>query len=769
LKKKNLIYILFFLHFIVAFSQEKATISVQFNDVLITQVLDKLENSYNIRFSYQDSLLIGKRVTLKKADRTLAQILEELSDETTFKFQHINERYIIVVASTNLAIVQQLNNVIITGYLTKGIYKNKDATFTIIPKKLKILPGLIEPDVLESIQLLPGVISPNETATGFTVRGGALDQNRIIWDGINMYHKGHLFGMVSAFNPNVTRKVVFHNKGTHASFGERVSSVIDIYSENNISNKMNAGFGINGINGDVYFEAPIIKNKLSVQASLRKSYTKMYQSPTFRKLADKVFQNTKIEDVQNTDNDFSFLDYTLKINYKLNVNNSFYFSNIYIDNDLNYLVEDNENTKKYTDILKIKNTGYGFGWNKIWKPTISQKTQVFFSKYRLDYNFITIDENEKVSDFEKRNEIYDSGLSTEVIIKTISENELAIGYQYVLKDVGYLFKETSDFTFILDADQRVINTHSLYLQYNYKNSTLFDVDLGLRANYYHELDVVRFEPRLLLYKELFRNLKLQISGEIKNQILSEIDETVLSDLSLENKLWRLADGETFPIINSLQVSTGFLFNTKGWSLDIDGYYKKIDGKTALSLGFLNPEDPSFHIGEQTIFGIDFYALKGFNSIKTWISYSFSTIESNYEGLNNNTNFTGGTNIKHSFVGTISYQKSNFQAALAWHWRTGKPYTKAIISPENNLYSFIGINTEVLPNYHRLDFSTTYDFKFSKNNNLKGKVGFSIRNVYNQENHLSREYRGNNSLNDPIEVVDKYSLGFTPNFIFRAYW
>ena len=401
MKNKNLIYILFFLHYIVAFSQEKATISVQFNDVLISQALVKLEKAYNVRFSYQDSLLIGKKVTLKKANRTLHQVLEELSEETTLEFQNINERYIFVVASNNIKNIQHLSDVIITGYLTKGIYKNKDATFTIKPKKLEILPGLIEADVLESIQLLPGVISPNETATGFTVRGGALDQNRVIWDGINIYHKGHLFGMISAFNPNSTSEVFFYNKGTHSRFGERVSSVIDIYSANKVSNKFNAGFGVNGINGDVYFEAPIIKNKVSVQASLRKSYTEVYQSPTFDKLADKVFQSTKIDDIQNTNSDFSFLDYTLKINYKLNTNNSFYFSNIYIDNDLNYIIEDKENIKSYNDILKIKNSGYGIGWNKIWKPNISQKTKAFFSNYRLDYNYITFENNEKISDFEK--------------------------------------------------------------------------------------------------------------------------------------------------------------------------------------------------------------------------------------------------------------------------------------------------------------------------------------------------------------------------------
>jgi len=419
--------------------------------------------------------------------------------------------------------------------------------------------------------------------------------------------------------------------------------------------------------------------------------------------------------------------------------------------------------------LKIKNDGYSFEWNKKWSPKISLKTQAYLSRYSLAYNYIITDNSEQTSDFEKRNEIYDSGLSIEVLINTDANNDITVGYQYVLKDVSYLFKETSDLSIVLDSDKTVIKTHAVYAQYFYKNPELFDINMGIRSNYYQELDAVRFEPRILLYKEIFKNLKLQISGEIKNQIISEIDETVLSDLSLENKLWRLADGETFPIINSIQVSSGFLYNSVGWSVDIDGYYKKIDGKTALSLGFLNPDDSSFHIGEQNIFGVDFYAKKDFNSFKTWVSYTFSNVESSYEGINANADFTSGTNIKHSVTSSVAYKKKQFQVALAWHWRTGKPYTEALQSPENGIYSFVGINTKQLPNYHRLDFSTTYDFKFSKKSDLKGKLGFSIRNVYNQKNHLSREYTGNNNLNDPIVVVDKYSLGFTPNFLFRAYW
>ncbi len=750
----------------VAFSQEEATFSIKFKNEKVSDVFNTIEKIYDVRFSYQDSLVNNKFISLKRSKRTLSQVIEEIEINSTFNFEKINQRYIIVKEKEKvLSGVQILDNILITGYLTKGIQKNKDATFTIKPKKLEILPGLIEADILESIQLLPGVVSLNETATGFTVRGGSLDQNRIIWDGINMYHKGHLFGMLSAFNPNSTSKVIFHNKGTHSRFGERVSSVIDISSVNSITNKFVVGIGVNGINFDAYLEAPIIEDKLSLQVAMRRSYTELFQSPSFNKIAKKVFQNTKIDNIENTNNKFYFLDYNFKLNFKLNENNSFYASTIYIDNSLDYLVRDQDLNDSYNDILAINNDGFSLGWDKKWNQNLSQNIQLFLSRYSLAYNFISSNSTQIESNFEKRNEIYDSGLSTEFKLDFNKSNNFTFGYQYVLKDVSYLFKETADLTIILDQDKSIVRSHSLYLQYLYKNPKIFDISLGLRANYYDELDAIRAEPRILLFKNIFKNLKIQLSGEIKNQIISEIDETVLSDLSLENKLWRLADGETFPIINSKQVSFGFLYKTKGWSTDIDAYYKKIKGKNALSLGFLNPNDSRFHEGEQSILGVDFYIKKDFKFIKTWISYSFNDVVSSYEDLNNNENFTSTINIRHSFTSSIAYKINKFQIALAWNWRSGKPFTKSYVSPNDQFY-YLGINTERLPNYHRLDISSTYDFNFSKKSKLKGKLGFSIRNLYNQKNLISREYIGNNNLNNSVEIIDKYSLEITPNFLFR---
>jgi hypothetical protein len=63
----------------------------------------------------------------------------------------------------------------------------------------------------------------------------------------------------------------------------------------------------------------------------------------------------------------------------------------------------------------------------------------------------------------------------------------------------------------------------------------------------------------------------------------------------------------------------------------------------------------------------------------------------------------------------------------------------------------------------------YNFDISKIDGIKGKFGFSVRNLLNNRNQLSKEYLGNTSPNSPIIVIDKYSLSLIPNFTFRVFW
>ncbi|MGS0524969.1 TonB-dependent receptor plug domain-containing protein [Zobellia nedashkovskayae] len=130
---------------------------------------------------------------------------------------------------------QQLEEVVVYEFLTKGLIKQLDGSIEMNSEEFGILPGLIEPDVLQTVQALPGIESTDETVSNINIRGGSNDQNLILWDGIKMYQSGHFFGLISAFNPYLTDKVTLIKNGTGSQYGDGVSGVIDMRTKDKIA------------------------------------------------------------------------------------------------------------------------------------------------------------------------------------------------------------------------------------------------------------------------------------------------------------------------------------------------------------------------------------------------------------------------------------------------------------------------------------------------------------------------------------------------------
>jgi hypothetical protein len=104
--------------------------------------------------------------------------------------------------------------VVIREYITRGIEQAQELDHVVLhPDKIDVVPGLTEADVLQMVQILPGVQSHDESASGLHIRGGTPDQNLILWDGIPIYNSGHFFGMISAFNPFIVDNVKVYRGG----------------------------------------------------------------------------------------------------------------------------------------------------------------------------------------------------------------------------------------------------------------------------------------------------------------------------------------------------------------------------------------------------------------------------------------------------------------------------------------------------------------------------------------------------------------------------
>ena len=732
-------------------SGEKPEANSRNNIVPLEKILDTLEVKFKVNFSYPNDLISGKKAVFPNLNENLDDILFFIGLQTEISFSRIDKKYIYLTKSN----AKLLDKILITSYLTKGIIKRSDGSFMFSPRHFGQLPGLTNNDILASLRLLPGIVSANDSASDFMVHGGNTDENGILWDGIKIFFHGHLFGLISPFNPNVPEKVRFIYKGTDSEFGDNISSILQINTKQKISHKLEFQAEISGIDADIVLNFPIIKNKLSVQTSYRRSYEDIYETPMFDLYEKQAFQNSNIRRDY-----YYFKDYNLKINYKPNNHNYFGISTLHIDNDLKNRT--NQNTNNSIDKLDTENDGFSFLWinkrdsNHKWKTNFAYSKYIFNSKYNNFYS------NNNII-YYRQNFIKNGNFKTSFTSKK-TDYSLKMGLESDYKLVSYLIKN-HDTNEIYDDDNSKLFTQSLFGTIQKSFGKKWTISGGLRINYYSNLQKLAIEPRIIINKKINNYFNLQITAENKHQTINQLRQTVLSDFYERQRIWRLADDNKYPILSSQQITSGILFKKNKIDLDLDIYFKHTKGITSYSMGFLNPNDPVLHKGEQRALGLDFFAKRKFKNLDIWTSYSFMLAQRKFVGINNNGWFTSDNQIQNSLDLVVNYSYKNWDLSLGWKIHSGLPFTEFETEDNsNNLYEFEGINNEELPVFNSLDFSGRYKFHISTK--LRGILGLSLKNITNNKTVLNMNYLENNNTNPPIRSIKYYSVGFIPDFFIR---
>jgi len=137
----------------------------------------------------------------------------------------------------------------------------------------KIPTAFGEGDILRSVMALPGVKTTGEASAGFSVRGGSQDQNLILFNGNTIYNPSHLFGLFSAFNPDIVEGVELYKSSIPAQYGGRISSVMTVHSKAGDLNKIKGSAGIGLLTSRLHIEGPLAKGKTSFILGGRTSYT----------------------------------------------------------------------------------------------------------------------------------------------------------------------------------------------------------------------------------------------------------------------------------------------------------------------------------------------------------------------------------------------------------------------------------------------------------------------------------------------------------------
>ncbi|MDQ5930333.1 MAG: hypothetical protein QG594_2121 [Bacteroidota bacterium] len=665
--------------------------------------------------------------------------------------------------------VTELPEIKTNPILASGISKNSDGSFEIKPKKFGILPGLIEPDALQTMQQIPGVNSLDESVSSINVRGGTHDQNLFLWNGIRMYQTGHFFGLISVFNPNLAHTISIFKNGSSAFYGESVSSVVAISSTPDAIEKNTYGAGINMINADIYAKQNL-SEKSFIEISARKSITDYVETPTYTEYYNKAFQNTTITDFsqnQNinyeSDKKFGFHDATFKFAQKIGTKNQLIVDLITLKDQLNVFQSAtiNSTTKSENNVLQQQNYGGNLFWKTNWNHFNSTKINANTSFYQLWANQKNTDEKQAVT---QKNTVQNNGITIENNHIISSKFSLNNGYQF--NEMGVTNLEQVSNPNFYQKTKDVLTTHALILEGKYNNPLAkIYLNAGARLNYIEKFKKLIFEPRLQLNYGIHKNLNVEILGELKSQTTQQVIDLQKDYLGIEKRRWILSDLNTVPIQRSQQLSVNFTFKKNNWLLSLENFYKEVTGITTQSQGFQNQLELIKLTGSYKVLGTEVLVQKRINHFWSWLSYTYNSNQYTFDDFKPPV-FSNNFHIAHTVSWAGVFEKNNFNIALGARWNSGRPETtpaSSAINPLNPSINYNLPNSERQNSFFQVNISSTY--KWQNASHTQYKIGISVLNIFNTQNEISEYYRISN-LTNTIEEVKTFGLKRTPNLSFR---
>lgn len=665
---------------------------------------------------------------------------------------------------------QQLDEVVVYEFLTRGMIKQIDASFEINTEDFGILPGLSEPDILQSVQALPGIKSIDETVSDINIRGGTNDQNLILWDGIKMYQSGHFFGLISAFNPYLTDKVSVIKNGSSASYGDGVSGIIDLRTKNNLNQDFYGGAGFNLISGD-FFGQLSLSDKIGIQFSARRSTTDFFNTPTFNTFFNRAFKSdtvngnsTEVDNIERED-EFFFYDFSGKFLYDINEKQKFRLGFIAINNQLDFTESQVDENLFTSSALDQSNFSMGGTLNSAWSDSFSTTINTYYTQYNLNATN-TSSLGQQV--LFQGNRVAETSVKLGTTYKFNKEFSLINGIQTIQTKIDNT-TEVSQPQVSLNQINR-LNTNAIFSELKYENENLF-AQIGVRINHYQNPDIFEktsIEPRLTLNYALSDKLKVILLGEFKSQATNQVVDLEQNFLGIEKRRWTIADGLNLPVTQSKQGSLGLNYQAGGLYVGVEGFYKFVDGVSTETQGFQNQNQFNIdegEIGSYAIKGVEFLINQKSKIFSLWASYTFNTNTYTFTNLTP-PNFPNNLDIRHSATFGATYTYNSWRLGLGLNYRSGKPFTEpesvnTVLFPAVIIY--LENNSSRLPEYVRADASIIYDFNV--NENIKASLGASVLNFTNRENILNIYYQLDQ--NNEIEKVESSSLGITPNISFRV--
>ncbi len=595
-------------------------------------------------------------------------------------------------------------------------------------RSIKQIPTAFgEADVLRVVLTLPGVQSVGEATTGFNVRGGAADQNLILFNDATIYNPSHFFGFFSAFDPDLVKNIELYKSTIPEKYGGRLSSVLEVTDRDGNKKNFTGSAGIGLLTSRINLEGPIVKDKTSVIFGARTSYSDWLLSllpPAYKNSSASFYDvNLGITSQIDDKNTIYLMGYVSQDKFRLNSDTSYAYGN----RNANIKWKHNFNNKLYS-IFLVGYDHYDYNVSSTQNAIDAYKLDFGINQYngRLDFTYYLNPKN--TIDFGVSTIYYSMNPGQEVpdgkqslVIPQIvpqeqaSENALYLGDKY---DITPEFSVSAGIRYSLYAylGAQTVDNYAANLPktaINVVDSTTYGK--GKVINTYKGPEI-----RLSARYNLSDDLSLKAAYNTLRQYIHLLSNT--TSIS-PTDTYKLSDPNIKPQFGQ-QISLGLYKNAASNTIEtsVEVYYKKINNYLDYRSGatlLLND-----HVEQEVIntqgkaYGVEFLVKKTAGKLNGWISYTYARTflkqdDPNAGELINNGNFYPASYDKpHDFNFNGNYRVSHrFSISLDMTYSTGRPITLPIAKYEyggSERVYYSDRNAYRIPDYFRTDLSMTIE-------------------------------------------------------------
>lgn len=620
-----------------------------------------------------------------------------------------------------------LDEVVVQTERESGAARVTAGQQTIRPRDIELIPAPdVSGDLVNYLATLPGIVTTGDRGGQLFIRGGEPSQNLVQLDGMTLYQPFHILGFYSAFPSDILSRTDIYAGGYGARFGERISSVIDVWTRTGNKRRFAGAASISPFVGTLRLEGPIIPNRVSFLFSARQSLIEEGAEPLL---------NERLP--------FTFNDVFGKIHADISKRGRLSASGI-TTHDRGTLIE--ENLGAPAEEVRWDNTAIGLRYLHL--PTfLPVSADLRVSHSRLDTELGTVDAPTRTSSISNTSISLDGTFAGD---ETSTEAGIALRFISSETDLGGLFQNT-------EFKGVGIDHIAFYAEPEFRFGAL-EVQPGLRAQWFAIRIDPFLEPRLRLVWDLGRHEISGAAGRYVQEIVGLSDRrdaasvfTAWTNIPKQNPAQPDVLAENIP--TATHAILGYRSNPTDWlEFSVEGFYKWLDNlfvsewtafprfttrlqpATGRSFGF----DTRLEVRRPPFYG---YVNYGYSNTRYEARQASLLLWYGEETLN----FRPPHDRRHQVNALLSTSFYNFDLSLRWTFGSGLPFSRALgfdgfvliddivnvaRAPYSRRVIYERPYNAVLPTYHRLDVSLDRTFALGP---AEVTVLGSIINVYDRRN------------------------------------